>query len=141
LRPISEKIRKANSISVSNLHERLRVFNPDDEIGQLAIAFNRLLDRLDDAFSSQKLFVANASHEIRNPLTSIMGEADLALDKERSPKEYQEALRTIQTEADRLNMLVNNLLQLSAVSYNPAELKREVMTVASLLIETKKKFD
>lgn len=141
LRPISEKIRKANTISVSNLHERLRVFNPDDEIGQLAIAFNRLLDRLDDAFNSQKLFVANASHEIRNPLTSIMGEADLALDKERSPKEYQEALRTIQTEADRLNMLVNNLLQLSAVSYNPAELRREVMTVSSLLIETKKKFD
>lgn len=141
LRPISEKIRKANTISVSNLHERLRVFNPDDEIGQLAIAFNRLLDRLDAAFNSQKLFVANASHEIRNPLTTIIGEADLALDKERSPKDYQEALKTIQMEADRLNMLVNNLLQLSAVSYNSSELKCEPVSVASLLLETKGKFD
>lgn len=141
LRPISEKIRKANTISVSNLHERLRVFNPDDEIGQLAIAFNRLLDRLDAAFNSQKLFVANASHEIRNPLTTIIGEADLALDKERSPKDYQEALKTIQMEADRLNMLVNNLLQLSAVSYNSSELKCEPVSVANLLLETKGKFD
>ncbi|MBX2967002.1 MAG: HAMP domain-containing histidine kinase [Cyclobacteriaceae bacterium] len=141
LRPISEKIKKANSISVSNLHERLRVFNPDDEIGQLAIAFNRLLNRLDGAFNSQKLFVANASHEIRNPLTAIIGEADLALDKERSPKEYQEALKTIQAEADRLNMLVNNLLQLSAVSYNSSELKYENISVANLLQETKNKFD
>ncbi|MBL7844760.1 MAG: HAMP domain-containing histidine kinase [Cyclobacteriaceae bacterium] len=141
LSPISAKIKKANTISVSNLHERLRVFNPDDEIGQLALAFNRLLDRLDEAFHAQKLFVANASHEIRNPLTVIIGEADLALDKDRPAKEYQESLKTIQSEADRLNMLVNNLLQLSTVSYNLADLKVEIITLSKLLLESKKKFD
>jgi len=141
LSPISAKIQKANTISVSNLHERLRVFNPDDEIGQLAMAFNRLLDRLDEAFHAQKLFVANASHEIRNPLTVIIGEADLALDKDRSAGEYQESLKTIQSEADRLNLLVNNLLQLSTVSYNPSDLKLEIISFTKLLLESKKKFD
>lgn len=141
LAPISAKIKKANTISVSNLHERLRVFNPEDEIGQLALAFNRLLDRLDEAFHSQKLFVANASHEIRNPLTVIIGEADLALDKDRPVQEYQESLKTIQSEADRLNLLVNNLLQLSTVSYNAADFKLEIISLSRLLLESKKKFD
>ncbi|MFN3840516.1 MAG: sensor histidine kinase [Cyclobacteriaceae bacterium] len=135
LQPISAKIRKANTISAKNLHERLRVFNPDDEIGQLAIAFNRLLDRIDLAFNAQKLFVANASHEIRNPLTAIIGEADLALEKTRVAEEYREALVRIQTEAERLNRLVNNLLQLSAVSSGVQEIKCEHVAVNSLVSE------
>ncbi|MDL5049395.1 HAMP domain-containing sensor histidine kinase [Oscillatoria amoena NRMC-F 0135] len=133
LQPISAKIRKANTISAKNLHERLRVFNPDDEIGQLAIAFNRLLDRIDLAFNAQKLFVANASHEIRNPLTTIIGEADLALEKTRAVEEYKEALAHIQDEAERLNRLVNNLLQLSAISSNLHEVKREKVAVNVLV--------
>jgi signal transduction histidine kinase len=135
LQPISEKIKKADTISAKNLHERLRVFNPDDEMGQLAIAFNRLLDRIDLAFNAQKLFVANASHEIRNPLTAIIGETDVALEKNRSVNEYKEALTNIQAEAERLNRLVNNLLQLSAVSSNPQEIKHEEFSVNDLVEE------
>ena len=108
IKPISRKIQKANAISVSNLHERLNVYNPDDELGELAIAFNNLLDRLEGAFTMQKLFVANASHEIRNPLTAILGEADVALERDRSVAEYRESLLNISHEADRLNLLVNN---------------------------------
>jgi signal transduction histidine kinase len=135
LQPITAKIKKANTISAKNLHERLRVFNPDDEIGQLAMAFNRLLDRIDLAFHAQKLFVANASHEIRNPLTAIIGEADVALEKNRATEEYKEALTRIQLEAERLNRLVNNLLQLSAVSSNLHEIKREDLSVNRLVEE------
>ncbi|MBX2962663.1 MAG: HAMP domain-containing histidine kinase [Cyclobacteriaceae bacterium] len=141
LSPISAKIQKANTISVKNLHERLRVFNPDDEIGQLALSFNRMLDRLDEAFHAQKLFVANASHEIRNPLTVIIGEADLALDRERPASAYQESLKIIQSEADRLNLLINNLLQLSTVSYTQGDLKLEIIALPILLMESRKKFD
>lgn len=141
MRPISRKILKANSISVKNLHERLNVYNPDDELGELAIAFNNLLDRLDGSFNMQKLFVANASHEIRNPLTAILGEAEITLEKERTAAEYQEALRNISQEADRLNLLVNNLLQLSSVSYSPSEIKREDIAVIKLLHDAKKEYD
>jgi signal transduction histidine kinase len=140
IRPISRKIHKANAISIKNLHERLNVYNPDDELGELAISFNNLLDRLEGAFNMQKLFVANASHEIRNPLTAILGEAEVALEKERTSGDYQESLKNISHEADRLNMLVNNLLQLSTVTYNP-DIKREDITVVKLLQESKNKFD
>jgi signal transduction histidine kinase len=140
--PIARKIQKANTISVSNLHERLNVFNPDDELGQLAISFNNLLDRLERSFDMQKLFVANASHELRNPLTAILGEAEVALEKERTSRDYQESLKNISMEADRLNLLVNNLLQLSAVSYNPSEIvKRDELRVSDLIFEALKKFE
>jgi signal transduction histidine kinase len=139
--PISRKIQKANSISVKNLHERLIVYNASDELGELAIAFNNLLDRLDAAFNSQKLFVANASHEIRNPLTAILGEAEVALEKERTTEDYKESLRNIILDADRLNILVNNLLQLSTVNYNPADIKRERISVLKLLKEARRKYD
>lgn len=138
---ISRKIHNANNISVKNLHERLIVYDPNDELGELAIAFNNLLDRLDAAFNSQKLFVANASHEIRNPLTAILGEAEVALEKERSAADYRESLRNIIMDAERLNLLVNNLLQLSTVNYNPSEIKRERISVLKLLNEARRKYD
>jgi signal transduction histidine kinase len=141
LNPISKKIQKANAISVRNLHERLMVYDPDDEIGELAIAFNKMLDRLGTAFEAQKSFIDNASHEMRNPLTAIIGEADVALAKERTTGEYTESLRSISHEAERLNNLVNNLLQLATISYRDVPFKRELVEVKNLLAATKKKFD
>ncbi len=116
LSPISKKIELANKISANNLHERLKVINPKDELGQMALAFNNLLDRLEKSFEAQKLFITNASHEIKNPLTAIMGEAEIAASKERSSKEYLASFNIILTESERLNLTVNNLLQLSKVS-------------------------
>ncbi len=118
LLPISKKIQHANMIGASNLSERLKVINPKDEIGKMAIAFNRMLDRLEVSFNAKKLFISNASHEIRNPLTAIMGEAEVAISKTRTPAEYQESLNNILDEADTLNSTVNNLLQLSKIAGN-----------------------
>jgi len=118
LLPLSKKIQHANNISASNLDQRLKVINPNDEIGKLATAFNKLLDRLEIAFKSQKSFISNASHEIRNPLTAIIGEAEVTLSKARNPNEYQEALNAILEEAESLNSTVTNLLQLSKVTAN-----------------------
>ncbi|MCC6726568.1 MAG: HAMP domain-containing protein, partial [Saprospiraceae bacterium] len=93
LRPLETKIKKAKEISASNLDVRLEVANPEDEIGQLTLAFNRMLDRIQSGFEAQRGFVSNASHEMRNPLAAIIGEADLLLEKERPVAEYQETLR------------------------------------------------
>jgi signal transduction histidine kinase len=139
--PIAQKIHRANSITGTNLHERLIVYNPDDELGEMAIAFNRLLDRLEGAFKMQKLFVANASHEIRNPLTAILGETEVALTKDRSTDDYKESLKSISMEADRLNLLINNLFQLSSVTDNVANIHREFLQVDELVHSSRKKHD
>lgn len=139
--PISKKIHKANTISSSNLHERLIVYNPDDELGEMAVAFNKLLDRLEGAFKMQRLFVANASHEIKNPLTAILGETEIALARDRSIEEYKESLKAISLEADRLNLLINHLFQLSSVSDNVINIKRDPILLTELISESRKKHD
>lgn len=139
--PISRKIHKANTISGSNLHERLIVYNPDDELGEMAIAFNKLLDRVEESFNMQKMFVANASHEIRNPLTAILGETEVALTKDRAVADYKESLKNISAEADRLNLLLNNLFQLSSISYDVINIKREDVHVIDLINDARKKHD
>ncbi len=141
LNPISKKIQKANAISAKNLHERLIVHDADDEIGELAIAFNNLLDRVASAFNAQRLFIDNASHEIRNPLTAIMGEAEVTLEKERTKDEYVTSIQSIAIEADRLNSLVNNLLNLANISYREFAYKSEPIDLRKLLNEAKRKFD
>ncbi len=141
LLPLTKKIQHANAISASNLHQRLEVFNPDDEIGKLAIAFNKLLDRLELAFEAHKSFISNASHEIRNPLTAIMGEAEIAVSKSRSPEEYKESLNAILSEAEMLNSTVNNLLQLAKVTANEDGVWFENFDFSTFLSEVKTSFD
>jgi len=130
---ITKKIEQANSLSAKNLHERLEVVNSDDELGQLSIAFNNLLDRVAEAFETQKSFVDSASHELRNPLTSIMGEAEYALQQSRSEAEYIQSLRTVSEEADRLNTLVNSLLKLSSLNSKKTSFPIENFSIGSVL--------
>lgn len=141
INPILSKIRQANSISANNLHERLDVLNRTDEMGELAIAFNSLLDRVEHAFYTQKLFIDNASHEIRNPLTAIMGQAEFALEKPRSSDEYIDSLRSVSHEADRLNVLVNDLLQLAGITHKDVTFHKELISVSDLLNGAKDKLD
>ncbi|HEY5258523.1 MAG TPA: ATP-binding protein [Candidatus Baltobacteraceae bacterium] len=81
-----------------------------DELARLCEAFNRMLDRLEEAFKRQQRFTADASHEFRAPMSVIRAEADLALRRERSAREYRRALEVIATEADRMEGLVEALL-------------------------------
>ena len=141
LLPISKKIAKANTITATNLHQRLKVHNPNDELGNMAIAFNKLLDRLEASFEAQKAFIRNASHEIRNPLTAIMGEAEVINSRLRTTEEYQKSLTTILSEAETLNLTVNNLLQLSKVNANEESINYQTLQFNDFLIEIKESFD
>ena len=139
--PISKKINKANTISATNLHQRLIVHNPNDELGSMAIAFNKLLDRLEASFEAQKAFIRNASHEIRNPLTAIMGEAEVINSRVRTTAEYQKSISTILSEAETLNSTVTNLLQLSKVDANEETIQYQSIVLNDLLHEIKVGFD
>ncbi len=134
--PIAETIRKARDIGATNLHLRLEVFNERDEIGELALTFNQMLDRLETAFQIQKQFVSNASHEIKTPLTAIIGEAEVMLEKRRSPEEYIETLQTINRQASHLDNLASNLLQLAKTGFDETLLRKDRIRIDELIWET-----
>lgn len=133
LKPIAGKINKANKISASNLDLRLTVYNENDELGMLASSFNSLLDRLQEAFELEKNFVRYASHEMKNPLAVILGEAEVTLLKARTSNEYIATIEKIKAQAEKLNKLVEHFLQLSKL--DSAKLKKDTVLLDELMME------
>ncbi|HEY6901290.1 MAG TPA: HAMP domain-containing sensor histidine kinase [Puia sp.] len=117
LLPIRNIAKRVNNISVTSLHERLEVHGKD-EVSTLATTFNDMLSRLETAFETQNNFVSNASHELNTPLTAIIGEADLALTRQRSPEQYQSSLQVIISEAEKLQSITRGLLELAQSSFH-----------------------
>jgi len=114
LTPVDDMAQQAQRIGASNLHQRLPVANPADELGRLATVFNGLLGRLESAFETQARFAADASHELRTPVAVISGEAEFALSREdRSRDELREALRIVGDQSRRLRTIVDNLFFLA----------------------------
>ena len=114
LAPVADMTARADRISESTLHARLKVQNPHDELGRLAATFNRLLDRLDLAFERQRRFISDASHELRTPLAILQGECEVALSRSDRPLgEYRESLSVLHHEAKRLGRIVEDMFTLS----------------------------
>ena len=113
LAPLGLMAEQARQISGSNLHTRLDIGRAADELTVLAGSFNELLSRLDQSFESMRRFVADASHELRTPISVIRGEADVSLTHDRPAAEYRESLAIILDESRRLSRLVDDLLNLA----------------------------
>lgn len=118
LKPIRHMMLQVKSISSRNLHLRLNVDDSGDEINDLANTFNNMLDRLETAFETQNNFVSNASHELSTPLTAIIGEAELALNKDRTQDKYVYSLKNILHEAGRLEHITKSLLHLAQTGFD-----------------------
>jgi signal transduction histidine kinase len=137
LRPLERMSSIATDIEAHDLSRRLDAPGAD-ELGRLSIAFDRMLDRLEAAFTRQSQFTTDASHELRAPLSVIRAEADLALRRDRENPEYRSALATVAREADRLEELVEALLASSradagAIACAPVDLAALARDVASHL--------
>jgi heavy metal sensor kinase len=114
LAPVAAMSDQASRMGAENLHERLPVPKQRDELGQLALTFNSLLERLDHSFERQRQFMADASHELRSPVAIIRGEAQVTLSQSsRSPAEYRESLAIALDEARRLSCVVEDLFTLA----------------------------
>lgn len=135
--PIREMIDKVKQISTENIHLRLKEPENNNEISKLASTFNDLLNRIETAFETQKNFISNASHELATPLTAIMGEADVALIKERKPEEYQKVLQNVVQQAERLNQITKSLLFLAQTGYKGKKIVFEVLRLDELIWEVK----
>jgi signal transduction histidine kinase len=113
LRPIADINDEVSGIGGHNLDTRVDEGNGQDEIAQLAINFNKMLDRIASAFALQKNFVHNASHELRTPLAAMISQMQVGLAKERTREEYCALLQSVLEDAERLKGLSNGLLELA----------------------------
>ncbi|MGZ7078369.1 MAG: ATP-binding protein [Thermoanaerobaculia bacterium] len=114
LAPVAAMSAKARQIGAETLDDRIVVHNERDELGHLASTLNDLLERLQRSFASQRRFMADASHELRTPMSIIQGEADVALSRQdRSPAEYRESIEIIRNSARKLTRIVQNLFLLA----------------------------
>ena len=121
LKPISDVVKKVEDISITSLNLRVNEGNGTDEIGRLAKTFNRMLERLETSFGMQKDFIANASHEMRTPLTSINGQLEVLMMKDRPAEVYKAAVASALEDIRSLIDLLNRLLLLARTSSQSPE--------------------
>jgi heavy metal sensor kinase len=133
LDPIDRITRAAAAIGADDLSRRLNFRGTRDEIGRLASTFDRMLDRLDRAFHRQRQFTADASHELRTPLTMLASQIDVALERKRTPAEYEEVLRSLREDATRMTQLVSELLTLARADAGQQLLTRENLDLSDLV--------
>lgn len=138
IRQITDKVRQ---ISTDNFHLRLEEGDTNNEIRELTHTFNDLLNRVETAFETQKNFISNASHELGTPLTAIIGEADVALIRERSAEEYKETLIDILQQAERLDNITKSLLFLAQTGYEGKKITFEIFRLDESVWNVKETID
>jgi len=137
LSPISRIVKEVDNITEANLHQKLDEGNSKDELSKLAQTFNKVLGRLYAAFFSQKNFIANASHQIKTPITVMAGEIEVTLLQPRNNDYYVKVLRSVLQGIKGLNTLSTQLLLLAQTSAdNPAK-KFTPIRVDDILWESK----
>jgi heavy metal sensor kinase len=133
LSPVDALVRTAHDISGVNLDSRLPKLNTGDELQRLSDTLNEMLDRIENAFLRITQFTADASHELRTPISLIRTEAELALRRSRGESEYKESLRNILLEAERTTALVEQLLSLARADSGREALHMQSMNLAETL--------
>jgi two-component system, OmpR family, heavy metal sensor histidine kinase CusS len=113
LAPVDAITRAAQSIGIENLAQRLEVPATGDELQRLSETWNSMLERLEAAVKRLSQFTADASHELRTPITLIRATAELTLRRERPAETYRDALRHVVDESDRTTRLIEHLLMLA----------------------------
>ncbi len=147
LTPVEVMINAAESYTFHDPHNRLPLVGAEPRIEALGLALNRMLDRLDQAYTHVNRFSADAAHELRTPLTIIRGELELATNQPRPRAEIERAISNALEEMTRLSGIVDSLLTLSRMgsswgkhahaSVDLSELARETIEQISLLAEEK----
>ncbi len=110
LRPVGEIAALARTISEQDLHRRVEVRAPDDELGELVRTFNLMLGRLEAIFDSLQRFTADAAHELRAPLSVMRSQVEVALNRRRDPAEYERVLRRVLEQIEHLTRISGQLL-------------------------------
>lgn len=140
LKPIKEVIDQVDAMKASDLGKRLKT-DSKDEIAELARTFNKLIERIERAFETERMFVSNASHELRTPITAIKGQIEIALSKKRTEEEYRKLLQSIQEDINNMAILVNGFLELAESNIEPGRVIMEKVRLDELIFSVKEDFN
>jgi two-component system, OmpR family, sensor kinase len=136
LSPVVAMAERARKIGVEDLSLRLPVANPHDELGRLAATFNELLARLEASLNLQRQFMADASHELRTPVTTTRTAATVALQQpHRDEGDYREALQIIEQQAARLSRVVEDMFTLARADAGNYPVRRDAMYLDEVIEE------
>jgi len=135
LRPIDEIVTRARRIGERNLADRLPHPGTRDEIARLVETLNEMLVRLERSFEIQRRFTADASHELRSPLSRLRAELEVTLRRERTAGEYEEALRSCLDEVARVQGLIEQLLELARIDTLQEPERPEPIAVSEIVAE------
>lgn len=138
LKPIQFINLEISRITANNLKKRLNEGNKKDEIAELAVNFNRMLNRLEMAFQQQKQFVSQASHELRTPLAALKTEIQVGLEENHSIEEYKITLKNTLNDTERLIQLSNSLLQLARTIEDRDKFHFETLRMEDILLNVQK---
>lgn len=135
IKPVHRLIGEVEKFSSENLFLRLNEDREKGVLQKLAQTFNRMLNRIETSFETQKNFISNASHELNTPLTTIIGIADLALSKDRSVEQYQQSLKKILVSSENLERKTRALLMLAQTGYQNNTLKFTPVRIDQIIMD------
>ena len=140
LKPIRTLTATARKIEIERMDRRIDVPEAQDELTVLAVTFNHMLDRLQDGINQQQRFVSDASHELRTPVTVILGYSDLLARWGQSDAEVlKEGISSIRSEAENMQQLIEKLLFLARADQKRQVLHKENLELSELLADVMKK--
>jgi two-component system, OmpR family, sensor kinase len=136
LAPVVAMAERARQIGGKDLSGRLPVANPRDELGRLAAAFNELLARLESSMKHQRQFMADASHELRTPVTTTRTAANVALQqRHRDEEEYRRTLEIVEQQAARLSRIVDDMFTLARADAGTYPVRMQPMYLDEVIME------
>lgn len=135
IRPVHQIIREADFLGAGALGERITAHADTEEYQRLVEVLNTMLDRVQATVDSQRRFTADASHELRSPLTAMRGELELALRRERGVEEYRAVIESAREETIRLGRIVEGLLTLARSDAGAIQLRRVDSDLRTLVEE------
>lgn len=134
LRPIKKIADDINEISAQDLNRRIQAGKVHDEWQYLSETLNQLLNRLQESFDMQRRFIANASHELSTPLTSISSQLEVSLQKDRDAERYRTVMQSVYQDVRHLGKLTQTLLEFAQASGNPGGLDIHPVRIDEILL-------
>jgi signal transduction histidine kinase len=137
IKPISEVIKQVDQLSLKRLEQRLNTADSEDEIGKMVTTINRLLERIENAFKLQKTFIANVSHELKNPLTKISSQLEVSLLNERKIEDYKQTIASVLEDTQDLAAITESLLELNKISISDYQASFSILRIDEIMWESR----